>query len=184
MIWTSLADWRRLSPGPSVATVIALKTTGAADLDRADRRLDTRTVSRSAALSGIGSYTAENTSLQLIRGLLFAISALVVGAFFTVWTIQRSGDIAVLKALDARTGYLLRDALGQALVVLVAGTAVGSALAAAAGTAAADSVPFVLGAGTILIPAAVMVAVGVLGAGAAIRRVTAVDPLIALGSAR
>ena len=36
-----------------------------------------------------------------MRGFLFVISALVVGAFFTVWTIQRSGDIAVLKALGA-----------------------------------------------------------------------------------
>jgi hypothetical protein len=38
-----------------------------------------------------------------MRGFLFAISALVIGAFFTVWTIQRGGDVAVLKALGAST---------------------------------------------------------------------------------
>ena len=62
---------------------------------------------------------------MLIRGFLLVISALVVGAFFTVWTIQRSGDIAVLKALGASAGTLMRDALGQAAVVLLLGSVVG-----------------------------------------------------------
>ncbi|MGH2856276.1 MAG: ABC transporter permease, partial [Solirubrobacteraceae bacterium] len=101
VIWTSLADWQRLSPGSDVATVIALTTTPQAHLAAADQRLDTKTVTRAGALSAIGGYTSENTSLQLMRALLFAISALVIGAFFTVWTIQRSGEIAVLKALGA-----------------------------------------------------------------------------------
>lgn len=184
VIWMSLADWQRLSAGPGVATVIALSTTGEANLAAADRRLETKTVTRSDALSAIGSYTSENASLQLMRGLLFAISALVIGAFFTVWTIQRSGDVAVLKALGARTRYLLTDALGQALVLLAVGTAIGSGLAAAAGAVAAGTVPFVLDAGTILVPALVMIALGALGAGLSIRRITSVDPLTALGAAR
>lgn len=119
-----------------------------------------------------------------MRGFLFAISVLVIGAFFTVWTIQRSGDIAVLKALGASTRYLLRDALGQAVVLLTAGTAIGAALAAAAGAVAAGTVPFVLDAGTVLFPAIVMIALGALGAALSIRRITSVDPLTALGSAR
>ncbi len=49
----------------------------------------------------------------MMRGFLFAISALVIGTFFTVWTIQRNGDVAVLKAPGASTPNLLKDALGQ-----------------------------------------------------------------------
>ncbi|MGH9068162.1 MAG: ABC transporter permease, partial [Acidimicrobiales bacterium] len=137
VVWTSLADWQGLSPAPGTAgrhgTVIALDTTSSANLAGADQRLHTHTLTRSASVSAIGSYTSENGSLQLMRGLLFAISALVIGAFFTVWTIQRSSDIAVLKALGATTRYLLRDAMGQALVLLALGTAIGAGLAAAAG---------------------------------------------------
>ncbi len=70
---------------------------------------------------------------------LLAISALVVGAFFTVWTIQRAGDVAVLRALGASTRYLLRDAIGQAGVVLGVGVGVGTALAAGAGLLASAS---------------------------------------------
>lgn len=119
-----------------------------------------------------------------MRGFLFVISAMVIGAFFTVWTIQRSGDIAVLKALGASTPYLLRDALGQAVLMLVAGTLLGTAVAAGFGAVVPDGVPFVLDPLTILVPAAVIVALGVLGAALSIRRITAVDPLTALGSAR
>lgn len=186
VIWTSLPDWQRLAPGTTGgnATVIALTTTKGADLGAADQWLRTFAVSRSDALAAIGSYTSENGSLQLMRVMLFAISSLVIGAFFTVWTIQRSGDIAVLKALGATTRYLLRDALGQALVLLTLGTAVGTAVAAAAGAAATGTVPFVLDASTVLFPAAVMIALGAIGAALSIRRITSVDPLTALGSAR
>ncbi|MFF3274679.1 ABC transporter permease [Streptomyces chrestomyceticus] len=193
VVWTSLDDWagvaggsasRASGGGADSATVVALTTSSDAALAAADRQLGTRTVTTGEALNAIGSYTAENGSLQLMRGFLFAISALVIGAFFTVWTIQRSGDVAVLKALGAPTRYLLRDALGQAVVLLVIGTGVGTALAAAAGAAVGGTVPFVLDPATVLVPALVMIALGAVGAALSIRRITAVDPLTALGSAR
>ncbi|WP_261957385.1 ABC transporter permease [Streptomyces nigrescens] len=189
VVWTSLADWRGLtggtgSGGSPGATVLALSTTGTPGLAAADRRLGTKTVPLDDALQAIGSYTAENGSLQLMRGFLFAISALVIGAFFTVWTIQRSGDVAVLKALGASTRYLLRDALGQAVVLLVIGTGLGTAVAAGVGAGIGGAVPFVLDPPTVLVPALVMIALGAAGAALSIRRITSVDPLTALGSAR
>ncbi|RXS70370.1 ABC transporter permease [Streptomyces sp. TM32] len=195
VVWMSPADWRKAAGGSGAgggsgrapgadATVLALSTTGSADLAAADARLGTRTVRTGDALEAIGSYRAENGSLQLMRGFLFAISALVIGAFFTVWTIQRSGDVAVLKALGASTGSLLRDALGQAVVLLLLGTGLGSAVVAAVGAGIGSTVPFVLAPSTVLLPALIMTALGAAGAALAIRRITSVDPLTALGSAR
>ncbi|MFF5854417.1 ABC transporter permease [Streptomyces sp. NPDC012751] len=196
VVWASLDAWRKTAPpagggdgggdgaGPT-ATVIALDTDSGADVAATDRQAGTRTVSLDGSLSAIGSYASENGSLQLMRGFLFAISALVIGAFFTVWTIQRSGDIAVLKALGASTAGLLRDALGQAVVLLVGGTAAGTGLAVALGTLVTGSgVPFVLTPATVLLPAAVMIGLGALGAALSVRRITSVDPLTALGSTR
>lgn len=189
VVWTSLDDWQRLVPGRGAgdverATVIALSTSDdeGVDVAAADAGLRTTTVDLADALSAIGSFTSENGSLELMRGFLFAISALVIGAFFTVWTIQRSGDIAVLKALGATTAYLMRDALGQALVLLTGGTALGAGLAAAVGAAATDAVPFVLDTSTVLVPALVTIALGAAGAALAVRRITAVDPLSALST--
>ncbi|WDG27838.1 ABC transporter permease [Streptomyces sp. CA-278952] len=189
VVWTSLDDWQEIGhdgAGPAEqATVIALTTTQGADLAAGDAAAGTSTLTLDDSLTAIGSYQSENGSLQLMRGFLFAISALVIGAFFTVWTIQRSGDVAVLKALGASTPYLLRDALGQAVVMLALGTGLGTALAAGAGAViGGGAVPFVLDAATVLVPAAVMIVLGALGAALSIRRITAVDPLTALGSAR
>lgn len=190
VIWTSLETWRRTTPptdrtDPPIATVLALSTTSGADVGAVDSAANTRTVAVKDSLSAIGSYTSENGSLQLMRGFLFAISALVIGAFFTVWTIQRSGDIAVLKALGSSTASLLKDALGQALVLLIGGTLLGTAAAAGLGALVSRSaVPFLLTPATVLTPAAVMIALGALGAALSVHRITSVDPLTALGSAR
>ncbi|MFD3490124.1 ABC transporter permease [Streptomyces sp. NPDC058690] len=190
VVWTSLDIWQKTAPptgsgeGPR-ATVIALNIASKANTAAIDHQAGTKTVSTEDSLSAIGSYTSENGSLQLMRGFLFAISALVIGAFFTVWTIQRSGDVAVLKALGASTANLLKDALGQAVVLLAGGTLLGTGIAAALGVLVSGSaVPFLLTPATVLVPAAVIILLGALGAALSIRRITSVDPLTALGSAR
>ena len=180
VIWTATANAPASSQQPGTATFLALSTD--------DQQLGTLTLTPGKSLSAIGSYTSENGSLQLMRVLLFAISALVIGAFFTVWTVQRSGEIAILKALGASTGYLLKDALGQALALLTVGTALGTAIAAGIGAGitalAGTAVPFELNLPTLLLPALVMVVLGLAGAAVSLRTVTTVDPLTALGSAR
>ncbi|MFD3332141.1 ABC transporter permease [Streptomyces sp. NPDC058700] len=189
VVWTSLDDWQRIghdgAGARKQATVIALRGGDGADWAAGDTAVGTEARTVDQALTALGSYQAENGSLQLMRGFLFAISALVIGAFFTVWTIQRGGDVAVLKALGASTPYLLGDALGQAVLMLAAGTLLGTALAVAIGAlVSGGNVPFVLEPLTVIGPAAVIIVLGVLGAALSIRRITAVDPLTALGSTR
>jgi putative ABC transport system permease protein len=192
VIWAATTNAPSSGQKPGNATFLALTTNGttldSAALDAADQRLGTTTLTPAQSLPAIGSYTSENGSLQLMRALLFAISALVIGAFFTVWTVQRSPEIAILKALGASTRYLLKDALGQALALLALGTALGASLAAGIGAAitalAGSAVPFVLNLPTLLLPALVMIVLGLAGAAVSLRTVTTVDPLTALGSAR
>ncbi|MEU2548269.1 ABC transporter permease [Streptomyces roseolus] len=188
VVWTSLDDWQELAQGGTTAgeraTVVVLRGDGA-DWAAGDAAAGTEARTVDDALTALGSYQAENGSLQLMRGFLFAISALVIGAFFTVWTIQRGGDVAVLKALGASTPYLLRDALGQAVLMLVAGTLLGTGLALGIGAlVSGGDVPFVLSPLTVLGPAGVIIVLGAIGSALSVRRITAVDPLTALGSVR
>ena len=187
VIWTDLHDWQALAPGADgdAATVVALRTTRDADLAAADRHLHTRTVTRTQALSAIGSYTAENGSLQLMRGMLFGISALVVGAFFTVITIHRRQEVAVLRAMGASTGALLRDSLAQSLILLLlaTGMGVGAGVLVGAGLTG-TSMPFHLDPRPIAAASAALIALGMLGAATAVLRITRVDPLTALGGNR
>ncbi|MFH8255716.1 ABC transporter permease [Streptomyces roseolus] len=188
VVWTSLDDWQRLAQGGTTAgeqaTVVVLRGDGA-DWAAGDAAAGTEARTVDGALTALASYQAENGSLQLMRGFLFVISALVIGAFFTVWTIQRSGDVAVLKALGASTPYLLRDALGQAVLMLVGGTLLGTGLALGIGAlVSGGDVPFVLSPLTVLGPAGVIIVLGAIGSALSVRRITAVDPLTALGSVR
>lgn len=185
VVWVTNTLWRHTGGSAAGAgSIVALQTTKAFDATAFDDATGLVAKSRADSLSAIGSYSAENGSLTMIRVLLIAISALVIGAFFTVWTVQREGDLAVLKAIGARTGYLLRDALGQALLTLLIGGGVGTLAALGLGVLAEGQVPVVIDAGTVLVPFGLMVAVGLLGATAALRRVVTVDPMTALAGAR
>ncbi|MFJ5880279.1 FtsX-like permease family protein [Kitasatospora cineracea] len=176
-VWTTPETWQLVS-GQHQPTALAVRGTPHG------LPADLKAVSLDGALSGINGYAAEQGSLQLIQGFLFAVSALVVGAFFTVWTVQRRPDIAVLKAVGASSGYLVRDALAQAAAVLLAGALLGGALGAGGGAFASAAVPFDVGVTTVAVPVGAMVLLGLLGAALAVRRITAVDPLAALGANR
>ena len=172
---------RRLG-GDGAPTVLAVS--GTPDWTAAAARTHTAAASPLMSLPALQTFTSEVGSLGLMIVMLFGVSALVVGAFFTVWTMQRSADIAVLKALGASDASLVRDALGQALVVLLVGIGVGIGLVSVLGALAGGALPFLLSPLTTVLPATVMVVLGLAGAAVALRTVTRADPLTALGSNR
>lgn len=182
VVWMTLADWQSATPRGGAATILVASRVP--DAGTVNAAAHTTTTGPSDALQAIGSYRAENGSLTLMTILLYAISALVIGAFFTVWTIQRTPDIAILKALGATTGSLVADALGQALIVLLTGVGIGLAITALAGAALGTTVPFVLSAATTLAPGTALIGLGLLGAGVALRFLATADPLTALNQTR
>lgn len=168
--------------GSGQTTLLAVS--GTPDWNAVGGTTDTVAKSPLQSLTALETFKSEIGSLGLMMALLFGISALVVGAFFTVWTMQRAGDVAVLKALGSTTAALVRDSLGQAAIVLVAGIGVGLAIVVGLGTLAGQALPFMLNAFTTVAPAGVMAILGLAGAAFALRSVTRADPLTALGSNR
>jgi len=188
-----LSTWQELVAGadgpgdevPAVATAVALRTDDAFDRTAADAAAGTVTRTLSESFGASPGYTAETATLLLIQVFLYAISALVVGAFFTVWTIQRRHEIAVMRAMGARRRFLLADSLGQAAVLLLGSIAVGFGLGIAAGAGlSASPMPFALQAADLVLAGALLFVLGMAGAAVAVARVTSVDPLTALGGQR
>jgi putative ABC transport system permease protein len=120
----------------------------------------------------------------LIQVFLYAIAALVVGAFFTVWTIQRKQEVAVMRAMGAPTSYLLRDGLGQALLLLIASIGAGVAVGLGIGGLIGSDVPFALAPSSVAVAGVLLLTLGLIGAAAAVARIAAVDPVTALGANR
>jgi putative ABC transport system permease protein len=155
------------------------------DLAAGDAAIGTTSMTLEASFGASPGYTAETSTLMLIQGFLFAISALVVGAFFTVLTVQRTPEIAVLRALGAGTRYLLTDSITQSLVLLVVSTTIGVLLGLAVGAmVSSTAIPFALSAGPILGASVLLVTLGLLGAVVAVLRIARIDPLTALGDHR
>jgi putative ABC transport system permease protein len=176
VVWIELGEWQKLVGAGDSASVVVLETTGTVEQPEG-----TSVIPIDETFAAIGSFSEENGSLQMIRWFLLVISALVVGAFFTVWTIQRRHDVAVLKAMGASTRYLLIDALGQASIVLIGAAFTGGALGFLVGQMLSGVVPFVSSVSTTLTPLLGLVVIGLAGAALAIRSITKVDPLSALG---
>ena len=129
-------------------------------------------------------YQAETMTLEMIKVFLYAICALVVGAFFSVWTIQRKQEIAVLRAIGAPVRYLLRDGISQAAILLLAFTVLGIAAGVGLGSAMPAGMPFDLESTPIITAAALTVILGLAGAAISIVRIARIDPLSALGGNR
>lgn len=168
------------------ASVIAILAEDAASVDVAavDAKADTTTMTLTEAFNASPGYEAETLTLSMIQFFLYAICALVVGAFFMVWTIQRSHDIAVLRAIGASSRYLVRDSLTQAAILLVGFTAIGVAVGVGMGALMPEAMPFDLEFEPIAIATGLTILLGLLGAAVAVLRITRVDPLRALGGQR
>lgn len=170
----------------STASVVAVQANDGVKLDlaSADAIAGTSSQPLKAAFNASPGYEAETMTLSMIQMFLYAICALVVGAFFTVWTIQRKHEIAVLRAIGASAGYLLRDGLAQAAIVLIGFTAVGLAAGLGLGAIMPDAMPFALEAAPIATATALTIILGLLGAAIAVIRISKIDPLNALGGQR
>ena len=186
VVWTALPAWTKLAhltDPEQVGTVAAITYQDGATVDEAAANAAAHTVSasRTGSFQALGSYKSENGSLTLMQAFLHGISALVIVAFLTVWTVQRTRDIAVLKAMGGSSAYILRDAITQAGIVLLAGAGIGGGLGILGGFFAAQAAPFLLTPATTLLPVLGIIALGLAGAALAVGRVTRIDALIALG---
>lgn len=168
------------------ASVVALQVEdGAApDVAAIDAAAGTTTMTLTESFNASPGYEAETLTLSMIQVFLYVICALVVGAFFTVWTIQRTHDIAVLRAVGASSHYLLRDSLAQAAILLVGFTAIGVAAGIGMGAAMPDAMPFDLEFDAIALASGLTILLGLIGAAIAVIRIVRVDPIRALGGQR
>ncbi|MCT2264885.1 ABC transporter permease [Dietzia cinnamea] len=182
VVVTDLDTWRELAPRGGAATTIAVSSEALADSAVLDQGLGL--VDSAGLVGALPSHRAENTSLRTMTYMLLAVTALVVGAFFTVWGMQRRRDVAVLKALGASTAMVVRDSIGQAAIVLAVGIGGGVGIAALLGLAAGGTVPVVVSTGTTLLPASLLAVLGLAGAAASLGPVLNADPNSALGAAR
>jgi putative ABC transport system permease protein len=197
VIFAPLRKWQEATYGPpggpppgeqlpdivfDFVSIVLLNLEEGVDIAALDNENETLTVDREGYFAASTGYKSEVQSVQMIQSLLFVISAVVIGAFFSIWTIQRTKEIGLIKALGASNAYVMKDALGQAVLVIAIGTLAGLVGMLWFYSAVKDTeLPFMLERTTITTSIIMLLIAGIFGATMSIRRITKVDPIIALG---
>jgi putative ABC transport system permease protein len=200
IVYAPLRKWQEATYGPpggappgeqlpdivfDYVSILALQLDDDVTVDQIeaiDDEIETSTLNRSKFYEASTGYLEEVRTVQIIQIFLFLISAVVIGAFFSIWTIQRTREVGLVKALGASNGYLMRDALGQALLLMIIGVAIGLGLGLWSGQAFMQAGnPFMFEVDKLVQAMVLLLIAGSIGAALAIRRITSVDPIIALG---
>jgi putative ABC transport system permease protein len=203
IIYTPMRKWQEATYGPpggpppgeklpdilyDYASIIALQLAPDMDpqlIEETDIEQGTLTIDKQSAYEASSGYKEEIMTVRLIQVFLIVISAIVIGAFFTVWTIQRTREIGLVKALGGSNVYLLRDAMGQVLILMITATLLGTLVSLWVGQKFAEAgSSFVLDLGTIFASGCLLIVAGVVGSGLSVGLITKVDPIIALGRER
>ncbi len=190
VLYGSLQDWQQIRYGATDASVpeasfVLVKGGGdpkalAAGLTSGVPGVEAGTPSQTVdAQPGIAGI--RNT-VRAVVGFGLGVGALVIGAFFYVLTIQKVAQIGVLKALGATSWFVSRQLLLQVAVIAAAGLslAVLAAFVTAPMLEGVD-IPVRLTPGGIALTTVLLTAFALVAAAVSARRITRIDPLIALG---
>ena len=141
-------------------------------------------VSKSTAFANIEGVSGQQSTVVALRVFGYLIGGLVIGVFFYVLTLQKIGQIGMLKAVGASSFFVFRQVMVQVLAISVAGVAVAIPLAWLTNNLiqrAPDPVPIAFTGGTFITTSLLLVAMAMVGALFSGRQVAKVDPIIALG---
>lgn len=197
IIYAPLRIWQEATYGPpggappgeelpdvvfDFVSIVMLQLEDGVDLTALDDANETLTMDRQGFYEASTGFKSEVQSVQMIQSLLFIISAVVIGAFFSIWTIQRTKEIGLVKALGATNWYLIRDAIGQAFLLITGGILVGTGFSLWFRNAVAGGeLPFMLEVNTLIGAMIALLVAGLIGAIVSVNRITRIDPIIALG---
>jgi putative ABC transport system permease protein len=141
----------------------------------------TEAATPSETFNSIPGVSAQQNTANAIQGFGLVIGATVIGVFFYVLTLQKVGQIGVLKAIGASSWFVFRQLLTQVLLISAVGLAVALPVTYVTVSALSSSVPLLVEPRRIVIAMALLLATAVIGVLFSGRRIATVDPLIALG---
>jgi len=143
-----------------------------------------RAVDKVTAYRSIPGYEAQQSTVDTQTYFTLVIGILVVGGFFQIQTLQKLGQIGMLKAIGAANPTIALATVLQILFTNLVGVGVGGLGTATLAATFPATVPIVFDGGNVLVAVAGLLIIGPLGGLVALRAALRVEPLAALGLAK
>ena len=128
-------------------------------------------------------YVEQESTLNTQRSFTLLIGILVVGGFFQIQTLQKVGQVGMLKALGASNLVVALGATIQIVATNTLGVIIGGLSVLLLTFALPPTIPIVFIGDEILIAVLTLLIIGPLGGMVSIRYLLRVEPLTALGLA-
>jgi putative ABC transport system permease protein len=195
-IFVPYETWDRVKPqatvdgdrSESIFNIAAVKLEDPENLENMARVLQAKVrkieaADRQTAYEATPGYAEQQSTLTTIRAFTFLIGVLVVGGFFQIQTLQKVGQIGMLKAIGATNATVAIAFVLQIVYTTVFGVALGGlgTLGLAAGLP--PTVPITFTVESMALAIASLLIIGPMGGLVSLFVLLRIEPLTALGLA-
>ena len=142
---------------------------------------DVETSDIKTAYESSPGYSAQQNTLNTMKGFTFLIGVLVIGGFFQIQTLQKVPQIGMLKAIGTPNPVVAVSAILQIIFVTVFGVFLGAVAVFGLAIGIPSSVPILFTGTSVLIAIGSLLLIGPIGGMVSIRLALKVEPLTALG---
>jgi len=141
----------------------------------------TEVVSKADIISNVPSYTAEHMTITMIVWVLIIVSAVIIGIFHYILTLQKRKQFGVMKALGMSTGELTVTVICQVAILSVFAGAVALGLTFGMAAGLPEKMPFYLRFDNALVVTGAFIVISILSSILSIVNISRIDPITAIG---
>ncbi len=142
---------------------------------------DVEVTDRQTAYEAVPGYQDQQRTFNTQRGFTLLIGILVVGGFFQIQTLQKVGQVGMLKALGTPNIVVSLTTTTQIFIINSLGVLLGAFATVLLAAALPPSIPIVFVGQQVAIALVTLLFIGPLGGLVSIHYIRKVEPLTALG---
>jgi putative ABC transport system permease protein len=193
-VFVPLQTWDRIRPQASVPSgtgelipnVLAVRLLDPSRTESVQEQIrsnvsDVMVADKQKAIESIPGYSVQQSTLNTQQAFSLLIGVLVLGGFFQIQTMQKIGQIGMLKAIGAANRTVAAASMWQIIGVTTLGVLLGIVGTLLISLALPGQVPIRFDGPSIAASVALLLLIGPLGGLVSIRLAVRVDPLTAIG---
>ena len=143
----------------------------------------TEVISKADIIENIPSYTAEHMTITMIIWVLVMVTAVVIGVFYYILTIQKQKQFGVMKAIGVEMKLLAGMVASQVCMIAVFGAAIAAVLTYGMAAVLPQTMPFYLKNENVCILLVIFILVSVASSLVSVLNIAKVDPMKIIGGA-